>query len=106
MVSRKDVLARLDAGDPAGAVQIAREILDGSPQNGDVQGLLALALEDAGDKEGALDALRHAVALPAAPSIALRNTTNLAAMLVQAGLQEEAAGLLQSPRPWLAEVEI
>ena len=106
MVSRHEVLARLNDGDPAGAVRIAREILAGSPQNGDVQGLLGLALEDAGDKEGALDALRQAVALPAAPSIALRNTTNLAAMLVAAGLKEEAAGLLRSARPWLPEVEI
>jgi tetratricopeptide (TPR) repeat protein len=106
MGSRHDVLARLNAGDPAGAAGIAREILTGNSQNGDVQGLLALALEDAGDKEGALDALRHAVALPAAPSIALRNTTNLAAMLVGAGLKEEAAGLLRTAWPWLPEVEI
>ena len=65
--SRHEVLARLNAGDPSGAVGVARTILAGSPQNGDVQGLLGLALEDAGDKEGALDALRAAVALPAAP---------------------------------------
>src|SRR5687767_10926373 len=85
MGSRQEVLARLNAGDAAGAARIARDSLAASPENADVQGLLSLALEDAGDKPGALDALRRAVALPAAPSIALRNIANLAAMLVGAG---------------------
>jgi tetratricopeptide (TPR) repeat protein len=106
MSTRHEVLARLNAGDPVGAAQIAREVLAGSPENGDVQGLLGLALEDAGDAEGALEALRRAVALPAPPSIVLRNTTNLAAMLVGAGLKEEARGLLRSAWPWLPDVEI
>jgi Flp pilus assembly protein TadD len=106
MISRHEVLARLDAGDPAGAARVAGEILAASPQNADVQGLLGLALDEAGDKEAALDAMRRAVALPAAPSIALRNTTNLAAMLVGAGLKDETAGLLRSAWPWLPDVEI
>ena len=106
MGSRHDVLDRLNAGDPAGAVRIAREVLAGRPQDGDVQGLLGLALEEAGDKEGALNSLRRAVDLPAAPSIALRNTANLAAMLVAANLKEEAGGLLRTAWPWLPDVEI
>ena len=59
----------LDAGDPAGAARVAGEILAARPQNADVQGLLALALDEASHKEEALDAMRLAVALPAAPAI-------------------------------------
>src|SRR5262245_40301863 len=106
MVTRHEVLARLNAGDPVAAASIAREILAGSPENADVQGLLALALEDMGDTEAALDVLRRAAALQAAPSIALRNTTNLAAMLVGAGSTEDARDLLQSVWPWLPDLEI
>lgn len=98
MITRHEVLARLNAGDPAGAASIAREMLATSPENADVLGLLSLALEDAGDKAGALDALRRAVALSAEPSIALRNTANLAAMLIGAGLKDEAGALLRSRR--------
>jgi tetratricopeptide (TPR) repeat protein len=106
MGARQEVLARLDAGDPAGAARLAHDVLAASPENADVQGLLSLALEDAGDKAGALEALRTAVALPAEPAIALRNTANLAAMLLGAGLKDEAGGLLRSGWPWLAGVEI
>jgi hypothetical protein len=71
-----------------------------------VQGLLGLALDEAGHREAAIDAMRLAVALPAVPSIALRNTTNLAAMLVGAGLKDEAVALRRSAWPWLPDIEI
>jgi glutathione synthase/RimK-type ligase-like ATP-grasp enzyme/Flp pilus assembly protein TadD len=106
MATRGEILARLDADDPAGAAQVAREMLAVSPQDADVLGLLGLALEAGGDKEGGADALRRAVALPADPSIALRNTTNLAAMLVRAGLKAEAGALLQGGWQWPREAAV
>jgi Flp pilus assembly protein TadD/glutathione synthase/RimK-type ligase-like ATP-grasp enzyme len=100
MATRDEILARLDADDPAGAAQVAREILAGSPRNADVLGLLGLALEAGGDREAGADALRSAVALPADPAITLRNTTNLAAMLIGAGRKADAATVLQGGWQW------
>jgi Flp pilus assembly protein TadD len=100
---RKAALDKLNAGDPAGAAFLLKAMLAEDGDNADLLGLLGVALEETGDKDGGAEALRRAVALPADPSIAFRNVSNLAALLFDGGRHEDAADLLRQGWLWPAE---
>lgn len=86
-----------------GAVAEARRayeaLLVERPDDADVRGLLALAIEACGDAAGAEAQLRTALAGPATPDIALRNLNNLVAMLVEAGRRDDAVALVAGELP-------
>ncbi len=102
--NRDHVLARLNSDDASGAVLLVRKLLSNDPDNADLLGLLGIALESSGDMEGGAEALRLALSQPAAPSIRLRNATNLAALLFDSGKTEEARALLRDGWRWPVEV--
>ncbi len=100
--TRDTILEKLDQNDVAGAADLARTMLRHKPDDADLLGLLGLALEAAGDVDGAAEVLRKALTHPATPSIQLRNTTNLAALLMAQRKRGEATDLLRAYRSWPA----
>jgi len=99
-MQRAEILDKLNAGDPGGAVTMLRRLMDVNPEDADLLGLLGLALEESGDVSGAEAALRRASALPSATAIRLRNGANLAHLLFDAGRRAEAAALLREGWLW------
>jgi tetratricopeptide (TPR) repeat protein len=106
IASRDQVLNKLNSDDATGAIRLARELLLDDPDNSDVLGLLGNALKAAGDFAGGADALRRALSLPATASIRLRNTANLAALLIASAQTSEAVELLDTAWEWVADAEL
>ena len=106
IAARDQVLNKLNSDDATGAIRLARELLLSDPENSDVLGLLGNALKAAGDFAGGADALRRALSLPATASIKLRNTANLAALLIASAQQSEAVKLLDIDWEWVVNAEL
>jgi Flp pilus assembly protein TadD len=106
IASRDQVLNKLNSDDATGAIRLARELLLNDPDNSDVLGLLGNALKAAGDFAGGADALRRALSLPATASIKLRNTANLAALLIASAQTSEAVELLDTAWEWVVNAEL
>ena len=94
------MLDALNAGDPHQAISLLRGALADEADNPDLLGLLGVALEESGDKEGGAEALRRALTQPADISIELRNACNLAALLFDARKWEDAGELLRKGWRW------
>jgi tetratricopeptide (TPR) repeat protein len=97
---RRAVLDALNASHQHRAIALLEDALADEANNPDLLGLLGVALEETGDKDGGADALRRALALPADISIELRNACNLAALLFDARKWEEAGDLLRKGWRW------
>lgn len=97
---RRAVLDVLSVGDTHQAIALLEDALADEADNPDLLGLLGVALEESGDKEGGADALRRALAQPADISIELRNACNLAALLFDARKWEETGEVLRKGWRW------
>jgi tetratricopeptide (TPR) repeat protein len=99
-MDRSDVLNSLKAGDQQTAITLIERLLAKHPDDGDLLGLLGIALEETGDLAGAEDALSRALALPGEREVRLRNASNLASLLVDSGRRDDAAALLRRVWRW------
>ena len=106
VVTRDQVLEKLNSDDTVGAVRLARKLVVHDPNNSDGLGLLGIALESAGDFAAGADALRLALSLPSTTSIRLRNTANLAALLIASDQKLEAAEVLDVDWGWADNAEL
>jgi len=103
-MDRADILEKLNAGDPRGAIAMLDRLVGSDPDNADLHGLRAIALEETGDVTGAESALRQALALPAGTAIRLRNAANLASLLFETGQRDACADLLRQGWLWPHEL--
>jgi tetratricopeptide (TPR) repeat protein len=99
-MNRSDILARLNANDPVGAIALTDRLLPDEPDNPDVLGLKAIAQADTGDSCGAIATLRRALDIPCAIAIRLRNGVNLLSLLSDARRREDAVALLTQGWRW------